>query len=145
MLFGLAVGCVALLLLGVALWRLATGRLHPNRWRRGLTLAIPGLGLGFLLTFSLSALRVVPPHAALWSTLLMVGAAVGFAAGYLSPTPVGDVDEDAESVEYRLEGNDVAPAGDGAPTSSGDARGGDLEEPAGTASEEPSWPPIFRR
>ncbi|WP_135135446.1 hypothetical protein [Blastococcus sp. CT_GayMR19] len=87
MVFGLAVGALTLLLLGAALWRLSTGRLHPNRWRRGLTMAAPGLGLGFVLTFSLSVLRIASPQGRLWAILLLVGAAVGFAAGYLSPNP----------------------------------------------------------
>ncbi len=89
MVFGLAVGALTLLLLAAALWRLSTGRLHPNRWRRGLVMAAPGLGLGFVLTFSLSVLRIASPQASLWAILLLVGAAVGFAAGYLSPNPEG--------------------------------------------------------
>jgi hypothetical protein len=90
--FGMAVAAVTLLLLAGALWRLATGGLHPNRWRRGLTMAAPGLGLGFVLTFTLSVLGIATPKATLWAVLLLAGAGVGFAAGYLSPTP-GDVDE----------------------------------------------------
>jgi hypothetical protein len=89
MVFGMAVGALTLILLAGALWRLSTGRLHPNRWRRGLTMAAPGLGLGFLLTFSLSVFRIASPQASLWTILLLVGAAVGFAAGYLSPNPEG--------------------------------------------------------
>jgi hypothetical protein len=90
--FGMVVGGIALVLLAGALWRLATGRLHHNRWRRGLTLAAPGLGLGFLLTFSLSALRIASPEPTLWAMFLLGGAAIGFAAGYLTPTP-GAADE----------------------------------------------------
>ena len=50
-------------------------------------MAAPGLGLGFVLTFSLSVLRIASPQGRLWAILLLVGAAVGFAAGYLSPNP----------------------------------------------------------
>jgi hypothetical protein len=106
-LFGLAIGALALLRLAVALWRLSTGRLHPNRWRRGMTLAGPGLGLGFLVTFSLSALRITSPEGGLWASLLLGGAAVGFLAGYLTPTP-GDEEE---------------------PDDDGPGRAGDEEEP----------------
>jgi len=85
--FGLAVAAITLLLLVSALWRLLTGRLHPNRWRRGMTWCAPGLGAGFTLTFTLSALRLMVPSAGAWALLLLVGGAIGFAAGYLTPTP----------------------------------------------------------
>lgn len=86
-LFGAAIAALTVLLLVAVLWRLAKGTLSPNRWRRGLAVAAPGLGLGFVLTFSLSALRVASPEAGLWSSLLLGGLLIGFAAGYLSPTP----------------------------------------------------------
>jgi hypothetical protein len=110
-LFGLAIGALALLRLAVALWRLSTGRLHPNRWRRGTTLAGPGLGLGFLVTFSLSALRITSPEGGLWASLLLGGAAVGFLAGYLTPNP-GDEeepDDDAPGREGDEEPSEDAP------------------------------------
>lgn len=143
MVFGLVVGAAALVLLGVALWRLATGTMHPNRWRRGMTLAIPGLGLGFLLTFSLSALRVASPQAALWTGLVLGGAVLGFVAGYLSPNPdYGDVDGDGDGEvdpdstrQYRLEDNEVAAAEDDATVLPG------AREPADDSRE----PPLFRR
>ena len=59
--FGLAVGGITVLLVAGALWRLARGRLPRNRWRRGLVMAAPGLGIGFTLTFTLSALRWAAP------------------------------------------------------------------------------------
>jgi hypothetical protein len=90
--FGIAVGLITLVLLVSALWRLATRRLHPNRWRRGLTMAAPGLGLGFFITFTMSALHLATPVPALWSSLLLMGAAIGFAAGYLSPNPTDPED-----------------------------------------------------
>jgi hypothetical protein len=106
MVFGLAVGALTLVLLGVALWRLSTGRLHPNRWRRGLTMAAPGLGLGFVLTFSLSVLRIASPQATLWATLLLAGAAIGFTAGYLSPNPgePGEYDEPGDETDETPDG-----------------------------------------
>lgn len=93
-LFGLAIGLLTLALLVVVLWKLAKGRLSPNRWRRGLAVAAPGLGLGFLLTFTLSALRWATPEPGLWASLLLGGLALGFMAGYLSPTPDRDVSAD---------------------------------------------------
>lgn len=96
--FGIAVALITSVLLAGALWRLSTGRLHPNRWRRGLTMAAPGLGIAFVLTFSLSALRWASPTGELWGILLALGTAVGFAAGYFTPTPGGrdGADEPAE-------------------------------------------------
>jgi hypothetical protein len=85
--FGLAVAAITLLLLVNALWRLLTGRLHPNRWRRGMTWAAPGLGVGFTLTFTLSALRLMVPGAGVWAALVILGGAIGFLIGYLTPTP----------------------------------------------------------
>ena len=93
--FGLAIAALTLVLLVGGLWRLATGRLHPNRWRRGVTLAAPGLGIGFVVTFSLSAAGWASPGAAMWAGLMGGGAAIGFLAGYLSPTP-GEHDEDED-------------------------------------------------
>jgi len=93
--FGMAIGAVALTLLTRVLWQLATGRLSPNRWRRGLAVAAVGLGLGFLITFTLSALRIASPEATLWTSLLLGGAVLGFVAGYLSPNP-GEAEEPAE-------------------------------------------------
>ncbi len=97
--FGLAVGGITVLLVAGALWRLARGRLPRNRWRRGLVLAAPGLGIGFTLTFTLSALRWAAPSGGVWTTFLMLGAAAGFVAGYLSPTPAGADDRDEPDVD----------------------------------------------
>jgi hypothetical protein len=85
--FGLAVAAITLLLLISALWRLLTGRLNHNRWRRAMTFAAPGLGAGFTLTFTLSALRLMVPAAGMWALLILVGGAIGFILGYLTPTP----------------------------------------------------------
>lgn len=111
--FGMAVGAMALLLLAGVLWRLATGRLSPNRWRRGLALAAPGLGLGFLLTFTLSAFRVATPDVELWASLLLGGVVIGFVAGYLSPTPgdhEGEEPDDGLDDDLLEQGVDEAPA-----------------------------------
>ncbi len=105
--FGLAVGGAALILLVGVLWRLMTGRLSPNRWRRGLALAAPGLGLGFLLTFTLSAFRWGTPDPELWGALLFGGAVIGFVAGYLSPTP-GETDQETDKDEEETSNEEEA-------------------------------------
>jgi hypothetical protein len=86
-LFGLAVAGITLVLLVSALWRLSTGRLPLNRWRRAMTFAAPGLGVGFVLTFTLSALNLVVASAGAWLLTLALGGGIGFVAGYLTPTP----------------------------------------------------------
>lgn len=92
--FGVAVGLITLTLMAGLLWRMIKGPMHRNRWRRAMSFAAPGLGLGFTLTFTMSVLRWATPAGGLWATLLLLGAMSGFAAGYLSPTPVQD---DAEA------------------------------------------------
>jgi hypothetical protein len=105
-LFGMAIAALTLLLLVSVLWRLAKGTLSPNRWRRGMAVAAPGLGLGFVLTFSLSALRIASPEAGLWSTLLLGGLLIGFVAGYLSPTPT-EAEAGAEPADGTAAPEDV--------------------------------------
>lgn len=141
-LFGLAIAALTLLLLGVVLWRLATGRMSPNRWRRGLAVAAPGLGLGFVLTFSLSALRVTSPEPQLWSALLLGGMLIGFAAGYLSPTPSETRDEEETSdraVEFDDNYSEDRAWED--ETVEGAAVPAPRESPTGPVSLVPGFPP----
>lgn len=129
--FGVAVGLITLTLLAGALWRMISGTAHRNRWRRAMSFAAAGLGLGFTLTFTMSVLRWATPAGRLWATFLLLGAVCGFAAGYLSPTPVQDdaveeaqgdlglawLDPDSDQAgEDDL--SPVEPAGDGSPASS---------------------------
>jgi hypothetical protein len=136
--FGLAVGGITVLLIVGALWRLARGRLPRNRWRRGLVLAAPGLGIGFTLTFTLSALRWAAPSGGVWTTFLILGAAAGFVAGYLSPTPAGaDEPDDLDHV-----GPDAPDAPDTGPDGPpGDTADGpdDEAEPAAVGDDTPWW------
>jgi hypothetical protein len=85
--FGLAVAAITLLLLVGALWRLLTDRLHQNRWRRGMVFCAPGLGVGFTVIFTLSALRLMVPSWSASGLVLLVCGVIGFAAGYVTPTP----------------------------------------------------------
>ncbi|WP_448616956.1 hypothetical protein [Modestobacter sp. URMC 112] len=126
--FGMAVGGLTLLLLAGVIWRLAAGRLSQDRWLRGTAMAAPGLGLGFLLTFTLSAMNVASPEPELWATLLIGGAVLGFAAGYLSPTPGGDEEDDEDAAEDLAEDR----AGDDADDRSGADATAAGDQPAGT-------------
>lgn len=100
--FGLAVAAITLLLLVAALIRLTNGTLSANRWSRAARFATVGLGLGLTLTFTLSALRLAVPGARTWVLLLIIGTAVGFVVGYLTPTPDYDDDEDDDSDVLNL-------------------------------------------
>ena len=99
--FGVAVGAITGLLLVAALVRLATHRLPLNRWSRAIRFGIPGIGFGLVLTFTLSALRFLIPSASRWLPLVLIGGAVGFAIGYLTPTPdVRYVRREAVDVDF---------------------------------------------
>jgi hypothetical protein len=95
-LFGLAVGAVTLVLLvGLAL-EIAARRLPPNRWRRAVRFLAPGLGIGLVATFTLSATRLLLPGATVWVPLVLGCGAVAFVIGYLTPAPP-DWDEGADA------------------------------------------------
>lgn len=97
--FGLGVAAITALLFGASIIRLATHRLSPNRWRRGIRFGIPGLGLGLTLTFTLSTLRVLTPSADKWLTLVLIFGAIMFIVGFCTPTPeTGDEDEDEDEL-----------------------------------------------
>ena len=99
--FGAAVGAITALLVIAALVRLATHSLPLNRWSRAVRFAVPGIGFGLVLTFTLSAFRFLLPSASRWLPLVLLGGAVGFAIGYLTPTPdVRYVRREAVDVEY---------------------------------------------
>jgi hypothetical protein len=97
--FGLGVAFLTALSFLGALVGLARHRLAPNRWRRALRFLTPGLGLGLLLNFTLSATRVFVPTPGRWLTIVVVSAAVLFGLGYLTPSPdTGEDDEEDELV-----------------------------------------------
>jgi hypothetical protein len=135
--FGVAVGGITVLLVAGALWRLARGRLPRNRWRRGLVLAAPGLGIGFTLTFTLSALRWAAPSGGVWATFLMLGAAAGFVAGYLSPTPVAADELDEPDIDDH--GPDAPEDPDSDPHGQPLADRADEGEPAAVGDDTPWW------
>ncbi len=89
-LFGLAIFGLTALAVADVLVAVARHRLPENRWRRGLGVATPGIGLGFVLVFTMSALGLWAPTAGTWLTIFVVFAAAFFVAGYLTPTPLSD-------------------------------------------------------
>jgi hypothetical protein len=87
------------------LWALRRGTLPPNRFIRGMRLAVTGLGLGLLLSVAFSVLRIFPLPTSGWIPLTLLPAAIGFAVGYLLPgfvdDDVEDDDDDAENFVDR--------------------------------------------
>jgi len=103
-LFGLGILILTALGLVEALLALAHGRLPVNRWRRGIRFLIPGLGVGAILVFSLSAFGKWLPSNGHWFVILAVFGGAGFVVGYLTPTPPmpgekGEEEEDEDEVD----------------------------------------------
>lgn len=97
--FGLLVGAVTLVLLGAALVRLALRALPRHRWLRASRFAVPGLGLGLTLTFTLSVLRAVVPDADSWAATVVSGGLLGLLVGFVTPSP--DVRRRREQADER--------------------------------------------
>jgi hypothetical protein len=93
-LFGLALLLLTIAAIAGATWSIATHRMPRNRWRRALRLLTVGLGLGLVLVFTLSALRVWVPSPGRWLVTVLVFAVVFFVIGYLTPTPSSPEDEE---------------------------------------------------
>ncbi len=108
-LFGLALLALTIAAIAGAVWAIATHRMHRNRWRRGLRLLFVGLGIGLVLVFTLSALRVWVPSPGKWLVTVLVFAVVFFVIGYLTPTPSSAEDDDEvdESEFAAPEGSDA--------------------------------------
>jgi len=97
--FGIAVAGITACLLAAVLVRLVTHRLPANRWTRAVRFAIPGIGIGLSLTFTLSVFRVFSPDPNKWLTLTAAGALIGFVIGYLTPGPPRP-DEDEDEADF---------------------------------------------
>lgn len=92
--FGLAVLLLTLFAFALVLLELARHRLPANRFLRGLYFLVPGLGLGLVLVFTLSATRVFVPSLGHWLPLLIISGIVFFVIGFLTPDPRIEEDED---------------------------------------------------
>lgn len=109
--FGLTLAVITTLSLGGALFALARHQLPENRWRRGLRFLTPGLGVGLIVVFTLSALRFYLPRPGLWIPILLITGGVFFALGYLTPTPEeedeDDQDHDGDDGWDDMDGDDA--------------------------------------
>ncbi len=99
-LFGLAMLGITFLAIAGVLWAVATHRMPRNRWRRGVRFLTVGFGLGLVMVFTLSALRIWVPSPGRWAVTVIGFAAVFFVIGYLTPTPSSDEDEELDESEF---------------------------------------------
>ena len=106
--FGLAILALTIIWSTGVMLALARGTLHPNRWRRAMRFLVSGLGIGLVFVFTLSALRIVAPTAGVWIPTVVGAATVLFIAGYLTPTPGGDGEDDNE-IEDAYDEDDGIP------------------------------------
>jgi hypothetical protein len=93
-LFGIALAVLTALAVLDAALAVARHRLSLNRWKRGLRVLAPGVGIGLVVAFSASVARLWVPSTGLWLVLAGLTAAVFFTLGYFSPTPHDEEDED---------------------------------------------------
>ncbi len=95
-LLGLALLVLTTLAIADAAIAIARHKDSQNRWRRGLRLLTPGIGIGLVLAFTASVARWWVPSTGLWLLVAGITAATFFALGYFSPTPE---DEDEDDVQ----------------------------------------------
>jgi hypothetical protein len=124
-LFGLAILILTILAVIDVFLAFARQRMPQNRWRRGLRFMTPGIGIGLVLVFSMSALGIWTPTASTWLPIAVIFAVGFFVIGYLTPTPL-DVDEEDEDEDEDDEDGDVLIKVDG---SSGAKRSGAQASP----------------
>ena len=109
--FGLAMAGITAVVLAGLLLAIHRRQLPTNRWQRGLRFLPSGLGIGVVLTFTLSALRLLVPNAWWWLPILLLFGGGAFLLGYFLPlgsgdeqSPDGESDSpDAESDEEKAE------------------------------------------
>lgn len=99
--FGLVIAAVTVLMLLGLVLTMVRGRLPANRWQRAMQFLPPGIGVGFVATFTLSATRVLAPSPTLWVPLVLGCAAVAFVLGYLAPGPDEDEDDLADALPQQ--------------------------------------------
>ena len=95
-LLGLALLVLTALAILDATLGIARHRESQNRWRRGLRLLTPGIGIGLVLAFSASVARWWVPSTGRWLLISAITALVFFVLGYFSPTPDHDDDDDED-------------------------------------------------
>jgi hypothetical protein len=105
-LFGIALVVLTALGLFDAALAIFRRRLSTNRWKRGLRLLAPGVGIGLILAFTASVARLWVPNTGQWLLIAALTAAGFFALGYLSPTPEAADDDTLPDDEFDDEFDD---------------------------------------
>lgn len=134
--FGLLLLALTAVFLVRALLDLARGRLPSNRWARAARFAVPGVGIGLVIVFTLSAFHVVAPSGARWWILIAVCGAVFFFLGYVTPSTDTEDEITAGPLEpetVRIPADETAAAGTAAWAPP--AQAADAEAPAPPATE----------
>ena len=85
--FTLVLALATAAVFAVTLIGLARNRLSENRFSRAGLFLVSGIGIGFVLVFAVSVLRVMAPSSPRWQPLVVIPAVVFFVLGYLTPTP----------------------------------------------------------
>lgn len=101
-LFGLAIAGITTIVVAslfIAIWR---RQLPGNRWRRAIRFLPVGIGLGLVLTFTLSATRLLAPSARWWVPFVLLPGAAAFLVGYLLPLGAEDSENEAEEADPTL-------------------------------------------
>ncbi len=95
--FGIALVVLTVLALVDAGIAIARHRSSASRFRRGLRMLTPGIGIGLVLAYSASVARMWVPRTGLWLLVAGITAAVFFALGYFfTPTPEHARGDDTE-------------------------------------------------
>jgi hypothetical protein len=89
-LFAIEVTIFTIILFIGALYAMARGKLHENRFRRAIRFLWPGMGLGIVIVFGFAILRIWSPSPGRWLPIVLICAAAGFVVGYLTPNPAND-------------------------------------------------------
>jgi hypothetical protein len=79
-----------------------------DSWWRAVRFLVPGIGTGLVIVFTLSATRLLLTGPMVWVPIVAVTAALGFAAGYFTPTP-DDEPHPEEAASEEPEYQDVSP------------------------------------
>ena len=114
-LFGFALLLLTVLAILDTAVAIARHGLPMNRWRRGTRAMTPGIGIGLVLVFTLSAAHIAVPTGQRWVEAAVGFAVLFFALGYLTPTPATGRDgRDYDDDGYGDYPDDNQPIDDGA-------------------------------
>jgi hypothetical protein len=104
-LFGISIVVLTVLSLVDVILAVSRHRLSANRFKRGLRMLVPGIGIGLTLAFTASVVRLWVPDTGQWLSIAGLVAAVFFGLGYLW-TPPGLAEIESSSADHDPEDDD---------------------------------------